>query len=245
MPSNRKQRQYQILSAPIGVGAAAPAEVISWQQPQSQPRNSILRRVRNAALIASLPFFFAPPIPSAQAATQPQDSVSQPIRKRPGIARIAPSFFAPPASDTDAKPLFSWPQPSRARPRPQYAYYFAPISADISAPSGVPEVPTYQPSRSRIDVSDRSAYFAPFEVIPGPPPAPGPPPTYTRRDVPDTAYTPCGGILVGEIFSHLAAPSTSFDRRTVPEVEYVDCGTELPGKVILLVPGMVMRLSDG
>lgn len=60
---------------------------------------------------------------------------------------------------------------------------------------------------------------------------------------PDPNYSPCDPLPADVYGLCDVPPVTVYARLSVPEVDYIECGTTRPGKVLLLVPGMVMRLS--
>ena len=60
---------------------------------------------------------------------------------------------------------------------------------------------------------------------------------------PDPNFTPCDPPPAAVYGLCDAPPVTVFARLPVPVVDYAECGVLQPGKVLLLVPGMVMRLS--
>lgn len=67
---------------------------------------------------------------------------------------------------------------------------------------------------------------------------------FVRGAGPDGAYAPCHPGEQPTGFDHQVDPSTPFTPGSIPDTTYVECGEPIPGKVILLVPGMVMRLSS-
>jgi hypothetical protein len=66
---------------------------------------------------------------------------------------------------------------------------------------------------------------------------------YVPDGPPDPNFTPCDPLPADVYGLCDVPPVTVYARLSVPEIDYIECGTTRPGKVILLVPGMVMRLS--
>jgi len=160
-----------------------------------------------AAIVAVVPFLFAPPAPDAAPAPSdpPQTQVAQPRRDVENRAALSPYYFAPVQADAPAPPSDQTLQPTPYQPRalarsvaayapalyppqdpggPSQAYalvqaqqpnraakgrpgpsYFAPPAPDAAAaPSSVPEVSGWQPSRIQRP-RPFGGRFAPFDVV--------------------------------------------------------------------------------